>query len=129
MREVLMIAVMGAFGAVGRYAVSGWVYRVFGERMAWGTLAVNVLGSLLLGLLMAVGLNTALVPRIWRLALGVGFLGAFTTYSTFSYETVRYLEQGAYATALTNIGLNLLIGIGAMFVGLVLGRALVGLAG
>lgn len=121
-RQVLAIALMGAFGAVARYAVSGFSYRIFGEKLAWGTLAVNVAGSFLLGVLMTVGLQSAALPKLWRVALGVGFLGAFTTFSTFSYETVRYLEQGAWSTALTNIGLNLVVGFGAVALGLVFGR-------
>jgi CrcB protein len=121
-RELLAIAAMGAFGAVARYAVSGWAYRFLGDRMAWGTLAVNVLGSFLLGVLMTAGLQSSALPRLWRVALGVGFLGAFTTYSTFSYETVRYLEQGAYMTAVTNVGLNLIVGLFAAGLGLAFGR-------
>lgn len=126
MREVLAIAAMGALGAVSRYAVSGYMYRVFGERLAWGTLAVNVLGSFFLGVLMVVGFQSSALPSVWRVGLGIGFLGAFTTYSTFSYETVRYLEQGAWGSALSNVALNLVLGLAAAAIGLAFGKLVMG---
>ncbi len=99
---------------------------MFGENFAYGTLAVNVIGCFLLGLVMQIGLTTELMPRTVRLTAGVGFLGAFTTYSTFGYETMRYLEAGAWTLAAANVGANLLLGLLATWSGLTFARAAVG---
>ncbi len=108
MRIWLLIGGFGAIGAVSRYAMSGVVYRVFGTSFAHGTLAVNVLGSFLLGALMEIGLTGAWLSAEWRSALAIGFLGAFTTFSTFSYETLKYLEDGDW----TRAGVNVLLNVG-----------------
>ena len=126
MREALWIAVAGALGALSRYGVSTLVNRHFGDRLAWGTLTVNVVGSLLLGMLMHIGLASNVMPKPLRMAVTVGFLGAFTTFSTFSYETFRYVESGAWGTALINVLANLIPGLLAAWLGLALGRMIVG---
>lgn len=125
-REALFIAVMGAAGALARWGLSGQAYRWFGTGFPYGTLLVNVLGSLLLGLLMHVGLATDLVPRALRTALAVGFLGAFTTYSTFAYETLRHIEDGAWGLAAANVAANLVLGLVGVAAGVGLGRLVVG---
>jgi CrcB protein len=125
-REVLSLAVAGAAGTLSRWAISGWTYRLLGERFPYGTLAVNVIGCFLLGFLMHVALTTEIVPTDWRAPLTVGFLGAFTTFSTFSYETMRYLEDSAWWPALANVGANLVLGLAAVFIGLLSARMLVG---
>jgi CrcB protein len=126
MREVVALALAGAAGTLGRWALSGWAYRLLGERFAYGTLAVNVLGCLLLGLLMHLSLVSDLVPEGWRVALGVGFLGAFTTFSTFGYETLSYAEQGAWSLAFANVAANLVLGLAAIWLGAALARGALG---
>jgi len=126
MRELVLIAIAGAAGSLCRYGVSGAVYRWLGDRFPYGTLAVNVIGCFLLAFLMQVGLSTDVVPRHYRVALAVGFLGAFTTFSTFGYETTRLLEDGAWGPAAMNVGANLVLGVLAVIGGLVLGRTIVG---
>jgi CrcB protein len=118
MRELLLIALAGALGSIARYGTSGWAYEVLGERFPYGTLVVNVIGSLLVGAVMQVGLSTELISRSARLAMAVGFLGAFTTFSTFSYETVRYLEDGAWWLASTNAAANLVLSLFGVWIGL-----------
>jgi len=125
-RELLIVAAAGAAGAVARYALSGWVYELAGERLPWGTLAVNVLGCFALGYVMHVSLATTAISPAWRVAIATGFLGAFTTFSTFSYETVRELERGAWSAAGWNVALNLALGIPATIVGLYLARRMIG---
>jgi len=125
-REILILGAAGGLGTIGRYAISGWAYRWLGERFAWGTLAVNVAGCLLIGFLMELGLSSEALGRQTRLALTVGFLGALTTFSTFSYETLRYVEDGAYGLALANTAANLLLGLLATWGGLMAARALLG---
>jgi crcB protein len=125
-REILYIAVAGGLGALGRYSISGLAQRVFGDAFPYGTLVVNILGSFLLGFVMQASMNTDLFPRNLRLAVTIGFLGAFTTFSTFSYETLGYIEDGAWLTAGLNILTNVVPGIIAVFLGILLGRTLFG---
>jgi CrcB protein len=124
-RDLLWIALAGALGALSRYGLSTFIHRRFGDGMAWGTLTVNVLGSLALGLIVQIGLSSDALPKGARLALTVGFLGAFTTFSTFSYETFRYLDNGSWGTALVNVLANLIPGLLAVWAGMALGRLLV----
>ncbi len=111
------IAVFGAVGCLARYAVSGWVYALAGRALPWGTLVVNVAGSFLIGLIMEGSLRSTLVSPDLRLGLTVGFLGGFTTFSTFSYETFRLLEEGSYLQA----GANMLLSVVACVVCTALG--------
>ncbi len=126
MREVVIIAFSGALGSVGRYLLSGWAYRIFGERFAYGTIAVNIIGCFALGVAMEMSIVTDLLPRTLRLAVTIGFLGAFTTFSTFGYETHQYMESGAWWLALLNVAGNVVFGIVAVWAGLVLGRSIFG---
>ena len=123
MRGLLLIAVAGAAGAVSRYGVGVVAVRLLGERFAFGTLAVNVLGCLALGFLLELERGTNLVSHPLRLVAAVGFLGAFTTFSTFGYETLRYLESGAGHLALANVLANLVLGIGAVWIGFLAARS------
>jgi CrcB protein len=98
-----------------RFLVAGWVTGLLGAEFPYGTLVVNVLGSFLLGVVMHVGLATDLLSPTLRLALATGFLGGFTTYSTFNYETLLYVEQGVWERALANVVATLgLCGVGGI---------------
>lgn len=103
MSRFLWICLGSAVGGGARYLVSGLAVRLFGAAFPYGTLAVNLAGSFLLAALMFVGLETTAIPPTVRVALGTGVLGGFTTYSTFSYETLRYLQDGAWGTAIANL--------------------------
>lgn len=92
-----------ALGGGARYLASAWIGERLGPSLAYGTLAVNTLGSFLIGALMYAGTEASAISPLLRLALATGVLGGFTTYSTFSYETLRYLQEGAWATALVNV--------------------------
>ena len=113
------IALAGAVGAPCRYLLDRFVQsRVAARsRIPWGTIAVNVSGSLALGLLTGAALYHAF-PATPRLILGTGFCGAYTTFSTFTVETVRLLEEGALTEALANVGISTLAGTGAAALGL-----------
>jgi CrcB protein len=126
MPQFVWIAIAGALGALCRWAISRGGQTLFGAGFAWGTLIVNVLGCFLIGFLMYAGLNTDKFPEPARSALAIGFLGAMTTFSTFSYETIGYLEDGSWALAGCNIAANLVIGLGATVGGLALARTLFG---
>ncbi len=116
------IALFGALGCLARYFVSGWSYTLFGRALPWGTLTVNVAGSFLLGLIMEGSLRSTLLSPELRMGLGVGFLGGFTTFSTFSYETFRLLEEGSYLHAGANVIFNVLICIFFAALGIFLAR-------
>ncbi|RKZ17294.1 fluoride efflux transporter CrcB [bacterium] len=125
MRTIMLVGIAGAAGAVGRYAVSVVAVRLLGAGFAFGTLAVNVLGCLLLGALLETERQTSVVTHPIRLLVAVGFLGAFTTFSAFGYETFRYLEQGTHHLALLNVTANLVLGLGAVWLGWWLARVMV----
>jgi CrcB protein len=103
MERFLWICLGSAVGGGARYLVSGWALKAFGPALPYGTLAVNLLGSFLLAGLMYAGVEKAVVSPTVRLALTVGVMGGFTTYSTFSYETMKQLQDGAWAMAITNV--------------------------
>lgn len=113
----LYIAAGGAVGAVARYGVTGWVQERSGFHFPWGTLAVNILGSVLIGASLRYLEATPATAEV-RALVTVGLLGAFTTFSTFSYETVALLEDGAFGRALGySIG-SLALGIVAVYAGM-----------
>ncbi len=114
--NILLIAAGGALGAVARYGLSGWLQERAGF-FPWGTLAVNVLGSFLLGLTFRYLEATAL-PAEWRQGATIGFLGAFTTFSTFSYEAVALVQDGDWGRAGAYVGGSVLLGLAAVVAGL-----------
>jgi CrcB protein len=122
--QILAIAGGGALGALGRFGLSSGLYRLLGRDFPWGTLAVNVLGSFLMGLLFVLFLDRLAGPPELRSALLVGFLGAFTTFSTFSMETLLLVEQGFMVKALLNILASVLLCLLACWLGVLLGRSL-----
>lgn len=122
--QVLAIAGAGAVGALARFAVATWVYGLLGRGFPWGTLAVNVVGSFLMGLLAVLLVERWLIAPELRAALLVGFLGAFTTFSTFSLETLSLVENGEGLRALANVVASLLLCLLACWAGILTARAL-----
>ena len=119
--NVLAVALGGATGAVARYWVSSALYKHFGSDFPYGTLGVNVLGSLLMGALFVV-ITERPLPDVWRLALAVGLFGAFTTFSTFSIDTFTLIEQGQVVRALANVLASVVLCLLAVFAGVALAR-------
>ena len=109
MQVIFFIAGFGALGCVTRYYLSGWVYDLLGRSFPSGTFAVNILGAFLIGLIMEFGLRSTLLPVNLRTGLTIGFLGGLTTFSTFSYETFRLLEDGELLTATTNVLVSVIV--------------------
>lgn len=121
--HLLLIGLGGFAGAVARYLVDGWVSQATRGAFPWGTIAVNLSGSFLLGILFAVTVERALLPADVRGPLMIGFLGAYTTFSTLALESWRMLEDGAVLQAVANLGGSMLLGVLAVVVGIGIGRA------
>lgn len=122
--HLLVIGVGGFVGAIARYAVDGWVSTLVRGSFPWGTLVVNVSGSLLIGLLFASMTERALIPAELRAPLMIGFVGAYTTFSTLALESWRLLEDGAWLPGLANLGGSVVLGVAAVVVGIAIGRAI-----
>ena len=120
MSNILIIALGGAIGAVARYAAALWIGQRWGRGFPLGTFIVNVSGSFLIGLLMTLLAEKLTVDPRWRLLLVVGFLGAYTTFSTFEYETGALLKDGEWVFAMLNVILSVVAG----FIALKLGEAI-----
>ena len=114
--EISLVALGGAAGAVARYWASGIVYRLTGPGFPWGTLVVNLLGCFLIGVVIVV-LETTIQSGALRAAVAIGFLGAFTTFSTFSYETLALLQDGDWLRAGAYVGGSVMVGLLAVAAG------------
>jgi CrcB protein len=125
MNQLIAVALGGAFGAVVRFLMSTGLYQWLGRGFPYGTLAVNVVGSFLIGLLTeAFFLQRVTLVFDYRAAILVGFIGAFTTFSTFSLETLYLIEQGSLTKAALNIAISVLGCLFAVWIGLLFGRSL-----
>ena len=124
MKQILAIALGGAMGALLRYWTSTGIYSLVGRAFPYGTLVVNVAGSLLMGFLYVLLVERLALGVEWRAALLIGVLGAFTTFSTFSMETFALFEDGEHMKAMMNILLSVSLGLVAVWLGVVTGRRL-----
>jgi CrcB protein len=124
MRAIIGIACAGALGALARYGLEGFVSRRSRGAFPWGTFAVNISGALALGFLFTVLTERWTVAPWIRSSITIGFLGAYTTFSTLAFEGYRLLEDGARLTALANLLGSVAAGLAAVYVGVVIGRAL-----
>ena len=124
MDQLVYIALFGALGCLTRYLLSGWAYQLLGRGFPYGTLVVNVAGAFLIGLVMEFSIRSALVPPALRVAFTIGFLGGLTTFSTFSFETFRLLEEGAFVIAFLNVMVSVITCLACTWLGIVVARAL-----
>jgi CrcB protein len=122
MREFIIITLGAALGANARYWLTNWFAGRYGADFPWGTLFINVSGSLLIGLVLTVLGERLVSDPTYRLLLVTGFLGAYTTFSTFSYETMGLIGRGEYLPAAFNLAGSVLAGLLATFGGILLGR-------
>ena len=122
---VWYIAVGSALGGVSRYLVGGLTQRLVGGTFPIGTLLINVTGSLLLGFILRYGVETTTLTPEVRAFLTVGFCGGYTTFSTFSYETIALAEDGQWARAGLYVALSVGLSLVATFVGFVAARELI----
>lgn len=120
---MLLVGIGGFFGAIARYVVDTWVAERAGVTFPFGTLVVNLSGSFVLGVLFALALERGVLPAEIRAPVLIGFIGAYTTFSTLALESWRLLENGSYVLGLANLVGSLALGIVAVAAGLLLGRA------
>lgn len=121
---LILIGLGGFAGAVSRYLVDGFVAERTAGGFPWGTLVVNASGTFLLGLLFAMTTERAILPAEIRGPLLIGFLGAYTTFSTYMLESWRLIEGGAWGAALVNLGGSIAVGVVAIVAGMAIGRAI-----
>lgn len=120
---LILIGLGGFAGAISRYLVDGLVTDRTAGSFPWGTLVVNATGSLVLGLLFAMTTERAILPAEIRGPVLIGFIGAYTTFSTYMLESWGLIEVGSYVQAVANVGGSVLIGLVAVAAGLAIGRA------
>jgi CrcB protein len=126
MERLVLVCLGGALGSGARYFVSGWVMQRLGSGFPWGTLCVNVVGSFLIGAIMRIAGTTTWISPATQLTLTVGILGGFTTYSSFNYEVISSLEQGAWLLAGANALGMVVACLAAGFLGLAAAHAITG---
>jgi CrcB protein len=119
---ILLVGAGGFFGAIARYVIDGWVATSTGGGFPWGTLVVNVSGSFVLGVLFAASVERDILPAAIRAPVLIGFIGAYTTFSTLTLESWRLVQDGSYVAAFANIGGSVVLGMIAVVAGLAIGR-------
>ncbi len=122
--DLVLIGIFGSIGALSRYGLQYVVARVVGRPTILGTMVVNLIGCFVIGLVMALALDRHSISNTARLALTVGFLGAFTTFSTLMFDSVHSLETGDALLAAANVGVSVTLGLILVYGGLSAGRAL-----
>lgn len=123
--DLVLVGAGGFAGAIARYVVDGFVSnQTSASAFPWGTFVVNLTGSLMLGVLAALVIDRAALPAGLRGPVLIGFIGAYTTFSTFMLESWRLVEAGSYGMAMLNLVGSVTLGLSAVFVGLVIGRSI-----
>ena len=120
--EYLLIGLGGFLGANARYLTATWMAELLGSQLPYGTFVANISGSFFLGFVLAVLQNHGLLDSAYRLFFAIGFLGAYTTFSTYIYESLQLLQQGVILSSLAYLLGSIVIGLLAACVGLLLGR-------
>ena len=120
----LAVALGGALGAMARYGISGWVHGATGVLFPVGTLLVNMIGSFVIGLVLQASTDRLMLSPETRLLLTTGFCGGLTTFSTFSIETLRLMEDQQWAAAGGNTLLNVVLCLSAAYLGVIVARAM-----
>ncbi len=124
MLKYFVIGIGGFVGAVARYSLGAYIGGRYGVRFPLGTFIINMSGCFLIGLTMTLLARTT-ASAYWRYLIPIGFIGAYTTFSTFEYETLRAIQDGQLTTGLLNVGLSLTIGFIAVWAGAAIGKVLV----
>lgn len=120
----LWIALGAVAGAIARYALSGYIARVFSSAFPYGTLIVNVSGSLVLGFFLVLAGERMLLDPRWRMLVAIGFCGSYTTFSSFAFESFAQMESGQWMMMAINITANNALSLGAIILGAALARGM-----
>lgn len=126
MIKFLAICLGGALGTGVRYLLSGWVLKLLGPSFPYSTLTVNLVGSFLIGIVNYLGFQSEVIPPTLRVVLATGVLGGFTTYSSFNYETLQYLQEGIWLMGVLNIFAMVFVCLGSGVLGFVLAKWILG---
>lgn len=121
--NLMMIALGGSLGAVSRFLLGNAVSKAIGSALPYGTFVINVIGCFAMGLLMTLIVDREMLPAAWRLFLCVGFLGGFTTFSSFGYEALMMLTEGRLLAVLAYVGGSVALGLVAAGLGVLCARA------
>ena len=121
--QLLLIGIGGLCGTLARYLLDVWITNATHATFPWGTLVINATGSFLIGVLFVLTVERGTLPAELRAPLGIGFLGGYTTFSTFMLESLRLAQDGSWTLAVANIAGSLLLGVGAIIAGVALARA------
>jgi CrcB protein len=124
MTKYLMVGLGGFLGAIARFWLGGAIDSRTGSRFPVGTFVINITGSFLLGLIVTVLSENAHWSPNWRYLIPIGFIGAYTTFSTFEFETFRSMESGLLFVALLNVALSVFLGFLGVWLGVITGRAI-----
>ncbi len=124
MRDFVIVSIGAIVGANARWVISRYAARLLGPVFPYGTLIINIAGSLIVGFFIIWTTERVLVDPRWRLLIVVGFCGAFSTFSSYAFETMAYFEQGQWALMVANVLSNNLLCLGAVLVGMALARVL-----
>ena len=119
-----MVALGGSAGAIARYAVGSYIGNRMGSRFPYGTFVINISGSFVIGLVMTILAKHSQMSRSWLYLIPIGFIGAYTTFSTFEFETLRLIQDGQALSALMNAAASVVVGFAMVWIGMVAGRAL-----
>jgi CrcB protein len=123
--KYMVVGIGGFFGAIARYWLGGVIDQKMGSRFPYGTLVINISGSFLLGLIMTVLTERTHLSPNWRYLVPIGFIGAYTTFSTFEWETFAALRDGAWLVVGLDVSLSVVLGFIAVWLGVILGRLVV----
>src|SRR5512140_579011 len=124
MLTIACIALFGAAGCIARYLISIWVHDTLGRAFPYSTLPVNIVGAFLIGFVMEFALRSTHLSANLRTGITIGFLGGLTTFSTFSYETFRLMEDGKFIIAAANVLVSVIVCLAFTWLGIMTVRAL-----
>lgn len=124
MLKYVMVGIGGFVGAIARFVLGSYIGNRFGTRFPYGTFVINISGSFLLGAVMTMLVQRTNASPNWRYLVPIGFIGAYTTFSTFEYETLRTVQDGQMLIAFVNVALSVIVGFAAVWAGILVGRTL-----
>jgi fluoride exporter len=120
--KYFVVGLGGFLGAIARFWLGGFISDRMGSRFPYGTFVINISGSFLIGLILTLLAEKTHWSPNWRYLIPVGFIGAYTTFSTFEYETLRNFQDGELVIAFLNVGLSVVIGFLSVWCGVIVGR-------